>query len=84
MTINTAKYNGEYWIAAGDNAKLNVYGLAYTTPGNIQSIAVASFFGKYSSITLSANYTLNNEEIDFYLSSNNGGTWIQVTPGTGV
>ncbi len=84
MTINSVVYNGNYWIIGGDYAKLNRYGMAYNQSGWAVSTVIDHYGYKYECATLTAVDKLNDQGIDYYISSNNGVTWIQVTPGVGV
>ena len=45
---------------------------------------VEHYFADFMSATLTASAVLNNMSITYYLSSNNGATWTQVTSGNGV
>jgi hypothetical protein len=83
-SVNVAVFNGEYWIIAGDSAKLNRYGLGYITPGWAYSTAIDQWFAGYACATLTAADTWNGQRIQYWLSANNGTTWLPVTSGTGV
>jgi hypothetical protein len=82
--INDCAYSGGDWLIAGDNAKLNRFGLFYNSPAWACSKPVDSWFAGYDSVTLTAAYVQNNQQVDFWLSSNNGATWVQVQPGIGA
>jgi len=84
MDINAIRYNGDYWMIGGNYAKINRYGLAYKQSGWAVSTAIDHYGYKYECATLTAVDVLNGQKIEYYISSNNGGTWIQVTPGIGV
>lgn len=82
--INTVAYNGDYWVIGGDNAKLNRYGLAYLSPGWAYSTVIDQWFAGYTSVTLLADHTLNGQQISYYLSANDGATWVSAQPGASV
>ncbi len=82
--INTVAFNGVYWIIGGDNAKLNRYGLSYVSPGWVYSTMIDQWFAGYSSVTLTSVQALNGQQIDYWLSANNGSTWLPAIPGIGV
>ncbi len=84
-TINTIAFGNGSFIIGGDNAKLNIYGLNYLSPGVAQSITIDAWASGYSSVTLTATQNLGSYgAISYYLSDNNGANWEQVISGTGI
>lgn len=82
--VNAVVFNGEYWIIAGDNAKLNRYGPAYFSPGWAYSTAIDQWFAGYTCATLTAFESLNGQQVEYSLSANNGATWLPAAPGSAV
>lgn len=82
--INAAVSGGTEWLIAGDNAKLNRWGMSYISSGWVYSAPVDTWFAGYGCTTLTAAYVLNGQDVNFWLSANNGATWLPAAPGNGV
>ncbi len=83
-SVNSVGYNGDYWIIAGDNAKLNRYGNDFAMIADAKSLTIDSWAAGYVCATITVNHQLNSQEITYYLSANNGATWLTATAGSTV